>query len=113
MAEGGISHNFDTPPADAGSAAAGAAYAGSFANDFYGTIEVVASADGLDLLIGPNQRAFRLAHFDRDTFTFETIGENASGISGVTFALDGQGKARSVWIEAFDKSGLGTFARTP
>jgi CubicO group peptidase (beta-lactamase class C family) len=113
MAADGISHNFDTPPADAGPAAADAAYAGSFTNDFYGPIEVVAAADGLDLLIGPNRRSFRLTHFDRDTFTFETIGENASGLSGVSFALDGAGKARSVWIEAFDKSGLGTFARTP
>lgn len=113
MAEDGISYNFDTPPADAGPAAADAAYTGSFANDFYGPIEVVAGAEGLDLLIGPNKRVFKLTHLDRDTFTFETIGENASGLSGVTFALDGQGKARSVWIEAFDKSGLGTFARTP
>jgi len=113
MEADGISHNFDTPPVDAGPAAADAAYVGSFANDFYGPIEVVAGADGLDLLIGPQQRPFRLAHFDRDTFTFETIGENASGLSGVTFALDGMGQARSVWIEAFDKSGLGTFARTP
>lgn len=111
MAADGISHNFDTPPASAGPAAADTAYAGSFANDFYGPIEVVAGSNGLELLIGPNQRAFRLTHFDRDTFTFETIGENASGLSGVTFALDGEGKARSVWIEAFDKSGLGTFAR--
>lgn len=111
MAEDGISHNFDTPPADAGPAAVETAYTGSYANDFYGTIEVVAGADGLDLLIGPNKRAFRLAHYDRDTFTFETIGENASGITGVTFSLDGAGKARTVWIEAFDHSGLGTFAR--
>ena len=96
-----------------GPAAADTAYIGSFANDFYGPVEVVAGADGLNLLIGPNRRSFRLTHFDRDTFTFETIGENASGLSGVSFALDGAGKARSVWIEAFDKSGLGSFARTP
>ncbi len=113
MAEDGISHNYDTPPAAPGPAADDAAYTGSFANDFYGPIEVVADAGALNLLIGPNKREFRLAHFDRDTFTFETIGENASGLSGVTFALDGEGKARSVWIEAFDKSGLGTFARAP
>jgi len=113
MAEAGISHNFDTPPAGAGPAAADAAYVGSYANDFYGPIEVVAEAGALQLRIGPDKREFRLAHFDRDSFTFETIGENASGRSGVTFALDGQGKARSVWIEAFDKSGIGTFARTP
>ena len=111
MAEEGITHNFDTPPADAGPAAADAAYVGSYVNDFYGPIEVVAGANGLNLLIGPNRRPFELGHFDRDTFTFQTIGENASGITGVTFALDGQGKARSVWIEAFDHSGLGTFAR--
>lgn len=113
MAEDGISHNFDTPPTAGGPAAADAAYVGNYANDFYGPIEVVADAGALHLRIGPNQRAFRLAHFDRDSFTFETIGENASGRSGVTFALDGAGKARTVWIEAFDKSGIGTFTRTP
>lgn len=113
MAEDGISHNFDTPPVNAVPAAADAAYVGDYANDFYGPVEVVAKAGALHLLIGPHKREFRLKHFDRDSFTFETIGENASGLSGVTFALDGQGKARSVWIEAFDKSGLGTLVRMP
>ncbi|GHE43659.1 hypothetical protein [Streptomyces capitiformicae] len=54
---------------------------------------------------------FRLTHYDGDTFSFETVGENASGPSGVTFRGDQGGTATQVTIGAFDKGGLGTFRR--
>jgi hypothetical protein len=87
-------------------------YIGTYANDYYGTIEVAATDGGLELLLGPDKMNFPLTHYDRDTFTYETVGENASGRTGVSFSLDGVGSARSVWIEALDNTGIGTFART-
>lgn len=63
--------------------------------------------------LGPKPMTFRLTHFDGDTFSFETVGENATGLSGVTFNTDSDGaKAGKVTIEAFDENGLGTFTRS-
>ncbi len=61
--------------------------------------------------LGPQPKTFRLTHYDGDTFSFETTGENATGPSGVTFRDVGDGQATRVTIEAFDESGLGTFTR--
>ena len=38
--------------------------------------------------LGPKPRVFRLTHYDGDTFSYETAGENAVGLSGVTFQGD-------------------------
>ncbi|MFF9816530.1 hypothetical protein [Streptomyces sp. NPDC014006] len=44
------------------------------------------------------------------TFTYRTQGENAVGLSGVTFHVD-SGKAASVTVEHLDANELGTFTR--
>lgn len=59
--------------------------------------------------LGPKPMRFRLTHYDGDTFSFETVGENATGLSGVTFK--GGGQAAKVTVEAWDQDGLGTFTR--
>ncbi|KOG42530.1 hypothetical protein [Streptomyces resistomycificus] len=56
-------------------------------------------------------RTFRLPHHDGDTFRFETVGENGTGRSGVTFRDVEDGKATRVPVEAFDQEGLDTFTR--
>ena len=40
------------------------------------------------MTMGPagSPTTFRLTHFDGDTFSFETIGENANGLAGAIFA---------------------------
>jgi CubicO group peptidase (beta-lactamase class C family) len=93
-------------------ASADAAYVGSYANDFFGDVDVVEKDGGLAVLIGPDKRAFAMTHYDRDIFTFETIGENASGASGMFFTIGRDGKATGVTIEAFNVAGEGVFART-
>ena len=46
------------------------AYLGSYANDFYGTFEVVADGTGMALVQGPARVTSPLTHWDGDTFTF-------------------------------------------
>lgn len=72
----------------------------------------------LTLELGPAGRTtkFPLTHFDGDTFSFESIGENANGLAGAIFApgadaAAGGGTASSVRLDFYDQTGLGTFTR--
>lgn len=62
------------------------------------------------MTLGPQEMSFKLRHYTGDTFSYQTQGENAVGLSGVTFHLR-SGKAESVTIEHLDANGLGTFSR--
>jgi hypothetical protein len=53
-------------------------------------------------------RARTLLH---DTFSYQTIGENAVGLSGVTFTRRPAGVAARVRVENVDEDGLGRFTR--
>ncbi|MGX1128119.1 CubicO group peptidase (beta-lactamase class C family) [Streptomyces glaucescens] len=97
------------PPSDAAPAKAADAYTGTYESDYYGRARVVAGDDGtLTLRLGPKPQTYRLTHYDGDTFSFPTAGENAVGLTGVTFAPDG----KSFTVEYLDAEGLGTFTRT-
>ncbi|WP_405905267.1 serine hydrolase [Streptomyces sp. NBC_00828] len=106
--------DYTKPPGDAADAQPDDTYTGTYDNDFYGPLTVTAAKNGeLTMRLGPKPMTFRLTHFDGDTFSFETVGENATGLSGVTFNTDSDGaKAGKVTIEAFDENGLGTFTRS-
>jgi hypothetical protein len=52
-----------------------------------------------------------MKHYDRDTFTYETVGENAVGRSGITFTIGPDGKATQVVVENLNVRGEGTFTR--
>jgi hypothetical protein len=54
-----------------------------------------------------------LQHFARDVFTYQPVGENAYGLSAVTFMVGADQKATSVMIENLDTNGQGTFSRAP
>jgi hypothetical protein len=90
-----------------------AAYAGSYANDYYGPLVVVAAGDGLSMTMGPQAAptTFALGHFDGDSFSFETIGENANGLAGAIFTVADDGKASKVVLDFYDRTGLGSFVR--
>jgi hypothetical protein len=87
------------------------AYVGIYSNDLFGEIEVAAKHGGLVLLLGPKKDAFLLRHFDRDVFTYQPVGENAQGLSAVTFAVGADKKATRVVIENLDVQGQGSFTR--
>lgn len=103
--------DYTKPPEDAAAARSNAAYTGTYRNDYYGPLTVTAASGELTMQLGPRPMRFRLTHYDGDTFSFQTVGENASGPSGFTFRGDSNGKATRVTIEAFDENGLGTFRR--
>ena len=60
---------------------------------------------------GPKKLTFPIKHYDRDTFTYETTGENAVGRSGVTFTIGPDGQATQVVVENLNARGEGTFKR--
>ncbi len=100
------------PPAHPKPAKPDAFYAGTYDNDFYGPITIVAESSGLHLLIGPRPDDYPLGHWDGNRFSFFPTGENALGITQATFTPNAAGtRARSVTLEYYDAEGLGTFDR--
>lgn len=103
--------DYSKPPANAVTALSNDAYVGTFTNKFFGDVAIATKDGALVLALGPNKIEKVLKHYDRDVFSYETFGENASGLSAVTFAVGADGKATSVEIEALDIHGQGLFTR--
>ncbi|MCX5197735.1 serine hydrolase [Streptomyces sp. NBC_00249] len=96
------------PPAGAKPARDDSAYTGTYENPYYGPLTVTADPGGkggLTLSLGPKPLRYPLTHYDGDTFSFVTTGENAVGRTGVTFS-DG-----TVRVEYLDETHLGTFTQ--
>jgi CubicO group peptidase (beta-lactamase class C family) len=91
-----------------------AAYAGTYANDYYGDAVIVRQRDGLMMKIGPAPTEFAFTHLDGNAFTFIPHSENASegSISTATFATDSSGKVTALTIELLNQAGIGTFKRS-
>ncbi|MFL1461877.1 serine hydrolase [Roseococcus sp. DSY-14] len=88
------------------------AYAGAYRNALYGEAAVAEEPGGLLALhMGPRGRRFPLAHFNRDSFTFQPDGENASGPAAVAFSVGPDGRAGAVTVENLDAGGQGRFLR--
>jgi CubicO group peptidase (beta-lactamase class C family) len=100
-------------PANPKPARALAAYAGTYANPYYGPLTVSAVGGKLSMSMGPQGKpvTFALTHFDGDTFDFQTIGENANGLAGALFAMGKDGKADKVVLDYYNTTGLGSFVR--
>jgi hypothetical protein len=103
----------DEAPVGAEPAQPSAAYAGVYENSYYGPLMVGEEQGGLVMRLGPavSPTLFALKHRDRDRFIFQTIGENANGLSYATFALSPAGTALNVVLDFYNTSGLGTFVR--
>ncbi|MGF1426599.1 serine hydrolase [Kitasatospora sp. LaBMicrA B282] len=105
--------DYGKPPASPQPAKAAGAYTGTYTNDFYGPATVTDTGNGqLALVLGPQQQTFPLTHYTGDTFSYQTKGENAVGLSGVTFHPGSNGTSGTVTIENLDTTGLGTFNRS-
>lgn len=107
----GADSDWTTAPASATGALANDAYLGTYRNDFFGDVEVAASGGGLALRIGPKPLEFPLTHFDRDTFTWQPTGENAYGVSGLTFVVEGTGPAGGFRDQYLASGGPGDLVR--
>ncbi|MEI7913220.1 MAG: serine hydrolase [Mycobacteriaceae bacterium] len=90
-----------TPPRPLGS------YAGSYANDYWGSAVVTESDDALSLSLGPRPELYPLTHWDGDEFVFDLHNENApvGSVSKAVFAGD------RLVLEYFDQEKMGTFTR--
>jgi CubicO group peptidase (beta-lactamase class C family)/pimeloyl-ACP methyl ester carboxylesterase len=103
--------DYSKPPASSAPALKNGAYLGKYANDFFGDIAIVETDGALAIMEGPKKLTFPMKHYDRDTFTYDTIGENAVGRSGVTFTIGPDGQATQVVVENLNAHGEGTFKR--
>ncbi|MFE9930482.1 serine hydrolase [Streptomyces sp. NPDC005533] len=105
-APGRSSTDYAHPPTAAKPARDSAAYTGTYDNPYYGKATVTADDNGaLTLALGPKPLRFPLTHYDGDTFSFVTAGENAVGRTGVFFA-DG-----TLRVEYLDAEHMGTFTQ--
>ena len=93
--------DYSKPPASPAPALAKSAYLGRYTNNFFGDIEITEGANGLAIAEGPKKLVFPLTHYDRDTFTYRTEGENAVDSTGVTFTIGPDEKAAAVVVELF------------
>ena len=104
-----LGFDYSKPPRSPSPASKNGAYLGRYANDFFGEISIIEKDSGLAIVQGPKNKTFPMQHYDRDTFTYETGGENAVGRSGVTFTIGPDGKAAQVVVENLNVHGEGTF----
>ncbi|MDD5268053.1 MAG: serine hydrolase [Methylococcales bacterium] len=106
--------DYANPPENASPAFALENYAGTYANDYIGPIEIVNKAGKLLMTQGPlKNHAYPLTHYDGNLFFYETRGENEAGLSGVRFNVDKNSKATTLWVENLDAYGMGTLIRQP
>jgi CubicO group peptidase (beta-lactamase class C family) len=106
-----LGRDYSKPPASPTPALANSAYVGTYTNNFFGDIQIIESGDGLAIVEGPHKMAFPLKHHDRDLFTYESEGENAVGMTGVTFTIGADGKTTTVVVENLNLRGDGIFQR--
>jgi CubicO group peptidase (beta-lactamase class C family) len=107
----GAGMDYSQPPASAAPARDPDAYTGTYANDFFGPVEVAVENSGLVLRQGPRPLEFPLRHWDGDVYLYQPTGENAGGPSRVTFTFGPDRTASSVVVEILDITGEGTFLR--
>lgn len=102
-----------TPPANAQPALPNSAYVGTYANDFYGSNEVVEENGTLQLIAGPAKVKLPLTHYDGNTFTYAPQPGLPNVPAPLTFAVGADGTVTSVDIIGFDApgSGLGVLNR--
>lgn len=107
----GTAIDYARPPASPSPPLPAAAYAGTYANNLFGKVEIAESGSGLVIKQGPRQNSFVLAHFDRDVFIYQPYGENAYGPAAVTFTVAANRSATEVTVENLNLDGQGSFLR--
>jgi CubicO group peptidase (beta-lactamase class C family)/pimeloyl-ACP methyl ester carboxylesterase len=108
-----LGFDYSKPPAAPGPSLKNSAYVGKYANNFFGEISIIEKDGGLAIVEGPKSKTFPMKHYQRDTFTYETAGENAVGVSGITFTVGPDGTATQVLVENLNAHGEGIFKRVP
>lgn len=94
-----------TPPATPVPAKPLAQYAGTYANSYFGTLQVVVQNDALVLTVGPENTQFTCAHWSGDVFYFVLPPDQAPAGSRFEVSFAGQ----QVTIDYLNAEGAGTF----
>jgi len=106
-----LGFDYSKPPALPALALTNNAYVGRYTNDYFGDISIIEKQGGLAIEQGPKKKIFAMKHYERDTFTYETEGENAVERSGITFTIGPDGKAAQVVVENLNVRDEGVFKR--
>ena len=104
---------YAAPPTSPAPALPASAYVGDYRNAYVGNAKVTEASGSLFLHLGPADKRFPLAHFNRDVFTYAPAAETPDARMGVSFLVGPDGKASEVTIEDLDGDGLGRLARVP
>jgi hypothetical protein len=104
--------DYSERPVSPAPALGNSAYLGTYSNNYFGDVQITEKDGGLAIVEGPHNLTFPLQPYDRDTFTCQTIGENAVGPTGVTFTIGPNGKATTMVIENLNVRGEGIFQRS-
>ena len=105
--------DYSNPPTSPAPASENAAYLGRYRNDLFGEVDIVEKDDALVVVQGPKKMRFPMTHWNRDTFTYPTAGENSVGTAGIIFTIGPDGRAQRVLIENLNIHGQGAFERVP
>lgn len=87
---------------------------GTYANDYFGPLEIADSGEGLEMRVGPGPTVYALSHWDGRVYVLEPRDENnpEGSTSKLTFAPSApRARATSVTVEFLDGAGMGTFTR--
>jgi Beta-lactamase/Domain of unknown function (DUF3471) len=106
-----LGFDYSKSPGSPSSASKNSAYLGRYTNDYFGDVSVVEKNGELAIVQDPRNKTLPMQHYDRDTFTYETQGENGVGRSGITVTIGPDGKATQVLVENLNVRGEGTFKR--
>ena len=100
------------PPAHPAPALANSAYVGTYDNDYFGPAAIEERSGHLVVVLGPKRMAYPLSHWNGNEFSFEPSGENANGVTAMTFTTDAAGThATKFVIEYLNEGKHGTFTR--
>jgi CubicO group peptidase (beta-lactamase class C family) len=102
---------FATPPDPVLPPMPDSAYVGTYANDYVGEVRVEAADGGLQVVIGPDETAWPLTHWDRDVFTYVAYPEPPAPLFAARFTIDDKGQAVELLLESMNDLGLGTVRR--
>ncbi len=101
-----------TPPASATPPLALSAYAGTYANPYFGTATVEEKNGRLIVKLGPDGRtSYPLSHFDRDLFVYFPYAETPDVPFAVSFEIGADQTARAVTFDDLSDVGFGRFPR--
>jgi CubicO group peptidase (beta-lactamase class C family) len=111
-----FAHLLDEPPglepsAKRTSALANDAYIGTYRNDVYGDVQVIASTDGLAVVEGPARNTYPMTHLDGNTFTITAWPETPDSREAITFTTGAGGKVDQLNLGDADGPGTGLLTR--